>query len=69
MLGLSTIKFPHEGERERIIEQKIGERGPVRIGYGSYSNVMAIIRAYDFQSQKSVAGEVSLWVRVLAAQE
>lgn len=38
------------------------------MGYGSYSNVMAVIRAYYFQSQKSVAGEVALWVRVLAAQ-
>ena len=50
------IKFPHEGEREQIIKQKIGERGLVQMGYGSYSNVIAVIRAYDFQSQKSVAG-------------
>lgn len=39
------------------------------MGYGSYSNVIAVLRAYDFQSQKSVAGEVAPWVRVLAAQE
>lgn len=38
------------------------------MGYGSYSNVMVVIRAYDFQSQKSVAGEVAPRVRVLAAQ-